>query len=99
MHAPSEGLATHAVDTKGPISDYNPGRRRERQAVGEADVLLITEGDPRGPAGGTNGEKIVRVGEPAPTGPGGRLLVPMIIDPGITYSALRVLPSLPFPSP
>jgi pyruvate kinase len=38
----------------------------ERRAVREGDVLIITKGDLRGSAGGTNGMKIVRVGELAP---------------------------------
>ncbi len=38
----------------------------ERKAVGVGDILIITKGDLRGSAGGTNGMKIVRVGELAP---------------------------------
>ncbi len=38
----------------------------QRKAVGEGDVLIITKGDLRGSAGGTNGMKIVRVGDLAP---------------------------------
>lgn len=38
----------------------------KRRAVREGDVLIITRGDLRGSAGGTNGMKIVRVGELAP---------------------------------
>ncbi len=38
----------------------------ERRALAEGDILIITKGDLRGSAGGTNGMKIVRVGELAP---------------------------------
>ncbi|MGH8489160.1 MAG: pyruvate kinase alpha/beta domain-containing protein, partial [Gammaproteobacteria bacterium] len=35
----------------------------ERGAIHEEDIVVITKGDLRGKQGGTNGMKIVRVGE------------------------------------
>jgi pyruvate kinase len=39
------------------------GRLQKRKVVREGDVVIITKGDLRGIKGGTNGMKIVRVGE------------------------------------
>jgi pyruvate kinase len=44
----------------------------ERGLVQRGDLIVLTVGEPMGQAGGTNALKIVRVGEPAESGPGAR---------------------------